>query len=79
MEEKIFHQELLKNSRKLLEDQSVTEQPKTLIHHCSPELNIEQTKLFNISHKNLHLKAYKIPLVHELKPADHVKHRECVN
>lgn len=41
---------------------SINEQPSTSIRHRSQQLNVKPTTLFNILHKDLHLKSYKIQL-----------------
>ena len=51
--------------------ESVCEAPLTSIHRCSQQLNISETSLRRILHKELGMTPYKIQLVHELKPIDH--------
>ena len=58
---------------------SVEEDPKTSIRHRSQQLNIKPSTLFNILHRDLHLKAYKIQLTQELKPTDHALRRQFVS
>ena len=50
---------------------SVKENPGLSIPRHSLELGISQTTLHRILHKDLCLKAYKVHLAQELKPADH--------
>ncbi|CAK9813904.1 Transposable element Tc3 transposase [Anthophora plagiata] len=52
--------------------QSVREQPSTSTRHRSQELNISRTSLRRILHKDLGMNAYKVQLVQELKPHDHL-------
>ena len=58
---------------------SVEENPGLSIPHRSLELGVSQTTLHRILHKNLCLKAYKVQLTQELKPADHQQRRVFVN
>ena len=55
--------------------QSVEENPGLSIPRRSLELGIPQTSLHRILHKDLGLKAYKVQLTQELKPADHQQRR----
>lgn len=57
----------------------VEDDPKTSIRHHSQELNIKRSTLFNILYCDLHLKAYKIQLTQELKPADDASCRQFVS
>ena len=59
--------------------ESVSEEPNTSIRHRSQQLGIKQSTLFNILHKDLHLKAYKIQLTQQLLPTDHGLRRAFVN
>ena len=52
---------------------SVEKNPGLSIPRRSLELDISQTTLHRILHKDLCLKAYKVQLTQELKPADHKK------
>ena len=45
--------------------------PSTSIHLRSQELNISETSLRRILHKDLGMTPYKVQLVQELKPIDH--------
>ena len=51
--------------------ESVCEAPSTSIHRRSQQLNISDTSLRRILHKDLSMTSYKIPLVQQLKPIDH--------
>ena len=51
--------------------ESMCEAPSTSIHRCSQQLNISETSLRRILHKDLGMTPYKVQLVHELKPIDH--------
>ena len=53
--------------------ESVREQPSTSIHGLSQQLNISETSLRRILHKDLGMTPYKVQLVQELKPIDHPK------
>ncbi|CAB3225785.1 unnamed protein product [Arctia plantaginis] len=55
--------------------QSVEENAGLSIPRRSLELGIPQTSLHRILHKDLGLKAYKVQLTQELKPADHQQRR----
>ena len=50
---------------------SVCEAPSTSIHRRSQQLNILETSLRRILHKDLGLTPYKVQLLQELKPIDH--------
>ena len=50
---------------------SVCEAPSTSIHCRSQQLNISETSLRRILHKDLGMTPYKIQLVQELKPIDY--------
>jgi len=52
--------------------QSVVEQPSTSTRHRSQNLNISRTFLRRILNKDLDMKLYKVQLVQELKPYDHL-------
>lgn len=54
---------------------SVEENPGLSIPRRSLELDIPQTTLHRILHKDLSLKAFKVQLTQELKPVDHHKRR----
>ena len=51
--------------------ESVCEEPSTSIHRRSQQLNISETSLRWILHKDFGMTPYKIQLVQELKPIDH--------
>ena len=51
--------------------ESVSEAPSTSIHRRSQQLNISETSLRRILHKELDMTPYKVQLVQELKPVDH--------
>ena len=51
--------------------ESVCEAPLTSIHHRSQQLNISETLLRTILHKDLGMAPYKVVLIPELKPIDH--------
>ena len=51
--------------------ESVCEAATTLIHRRSQQLNISETLLRRILHKDLGVTPYKVHLVQELKPIDH--------
>ena len=51
--------------------ESVCEASSTSIHRRSPQLNISQTSLRRILHKDLGMTPYKVQLVQMLKPIDH--------
>lgn len=51
--------------------ESVREAPSTSIHRRSQQLNISETSLRRILHKDLGMTPYKVQLVQELKPTDH--------
>ena len=51
--------------------ESVCEAPSTSIYSRSQQLNISETSLRRILHKDLGMTPYKIQLVQELKPIDH--------
>ena len=51
--------------------ESVCEAPSTSIHHRCQQLNISETSLRRILHKDLGMTPYKVQLVQELKPIDH--------
>ena len=50
---------------------SVRKAPLTSIHRRSQQLNISETLLRRILHKDLGVTPYKIQLVQELRPIDH--------
>jgi hypothetical protein len=58
--------------------ESVAENPRMSIPRRSQQLHITQTSLHRILHKDLHLHAYKVQLVQELKPRDHEQRRTFV-
>ena len=51
--------------------ESVCEAPSTSIHRRSQQLNISETSLRRILHKDLGITPYKVQLVQELKSIDH--------
>ena len=51
--------------------ESVREAPKTSFHRRSQQLNISETSLRRILHKDLGMTPYKVQLVQQLKPNDH--------
>ena len=51
--------------------ESMCEAPSSSIHRRSQELNISETSLRRILHKDLGMKPYKVQLVQKLKPIDH--------
>ena len=51
--------------------ESVCEEPSTSMHRRSQQLNISETSLRRILHKDLGMMPYKVQLVQELKPIDH--------
>ena len=51
--------------------ESVCEAPSTSIHRRSQQLNISETSLRRILHKDLGMTPYKVQVVQELKPIDH--------
>ena len=51
--------------------ESVYEVPSTSIHRLSQQLNISETSLRRILHKDLGVTAYKVQLAQELKPMWH--------
>jgi len=59
--------------------ESVAQSPGTSIRHRSQQLDIPRSTMQRIFTKDLHLLVYKIQLTQELKPTDHVQHREFVN
>lgn len=56
--------------------ESVAENQGTSIRHRSQELNISRSTMQRILVKDLHLHAYKVQLVQEIKPSDHAQRRE---
>ena len=51
--------------------ESMCESPLTSIHRRSQQLNISETSLRRILHKDLGMTPYKVQLVQELKPIEH--------
>ena len=51
--------------------ESVCEALSTSIHRNSQQLNISQTSLGQIFHKDLGMMPYKVQLIQELKPINH--------
>ena len=51
--------------------ESVCQAPSTSIHRRSQQLNISETSLRRILHKDLGMTPYKTQLVQELKPIDY--------
>ena len=51
--------------------ESVCEASSTSIHRHSQQLNISETSLRRVLHKNLGMTPYKVQLVQTLKPIDH--------
>lgn len=58
---------------------SVLTSPTTSLCRRSLELAIPLSSLYRIMKKNLHLHAYKIQLILELKVGDHGKRRQFVD
>lgn len=56
-------------------NQSVNESPEQSITRRSQELGLSYGITWNMLHKDLHFKAYKIQLTQELKPNDHLLRR----
>ena len=56
--------------------QSVTENPETSVRRRSQELGLSYGTTWNILHRSLKLKAYKIQLTQELQPNDHELRRK---
>ena len=59
--------------------EKVAESPEVSIRHRSQQLDIPRSTMQRILTKNLHLHAYKIQLMQELKPTDHLQRQEFVN
>ena len=59
--------------------ESVREQPSTSTRHRSQQLDISRTSLMRILHKDLVLKQYKVQLVQQLKPTDHLNRLRSAN
>ena len=59
--------------------ESECEALSTSIHRRSQQLNISETALRRILHKNLGMMPYKAQLVQELKPIDHPMHFRFAN
>ena len=59
--------------------ESVAESPEISIRHRSQQLDIPRSIMQRILTKDLHLHAYKIQLMQELKPTDHLQRQEFVN
>ena len=55
--------------------ESVCEAPSTSIHRRSQQLNISETSLRRILHKDLGMMPYKVQLVQELKPIHSMRFR----
>ena len=55
----------------ILIDKPKREAPSTSIHRRSQQLNISETSLRRILHKDLGMPPYKVQLVQELKPIEH--------
>ena len=51
--------------------ENVCEAPSTSIHRRSQQLNVSETSLRRILHKDLGMTPYKVQLAQELKPIDH--------
>ena len=51
--------------------ESVCETASTSIHRRSQQLNVSETSLKRILHKDLGMTPYKVQLAHKLKPIDH--------
>ena len=51
--------------------ESVCEAPSTISHRRSQQLNISETSLRQILHKDLGMTPYKVQLFQELKPINH--------
>ena len=58
---------------------SVAESPGTSLSHHSQQFDSPRSTMQRILTKDLHLHAYKIQLMQELKPTDHMQRREYVN
>ena len=60
---------------------SVEDEPRILIQRCSLQLNIPKATVWQVLHKDLSLKSYKIQLTQELKPNHEypIEKREYVN
>ena len=54
-------------------EENVCEAPSTSIQLRSQQLNISETSLRRILHKDLGMTPYKVQLIQELKPIDHSK------
>ena len=54
--------------------ESVREAPLTSIHRRSQQLNISETLLRRILHKDLAITPYKVQFIQDLKPIDHQMH-----
>ena len=63
----------------VLVQDSVIANPGKQICRCSQQLDIPSSLLHRILHKDLHMQAYKIQLMHNLKPADHGRGRRFVD
>lgn len=59
--------------------ESVDVNESTSIRHRAQELNLSRSSLSRIMHDDLHLKAYKITLVQQLKESDHQCRRNYCN
>ena len=57
--------------------ESGCEAPSTSIHRRSQQLNISETSLRRILHKDVGMTSYKVQLVQELKSIDHPMHFCC--
>ena len=58
---------------------SIQNEPNQLIPRRSQKLSISQTTLSRIMRRDFDLHAFKIKLTQELKPLDHLKHRNFSN
>ncbi|CAH2105721.1 unnamed protein product [Euphydryas editha] len=58
-------------------ERSLEEDPNQSIRHRAQEMDMCPSTLWNIFRKDLGLRAYKIQLVQELKPHDHLAGRDC--
>ena len=57
----------------LLERSCGDVQPRKSIRQASRELGVPCSTVHDIVHKRLHLRAYKLQLLHHIKPDDHHK------
>jgi hypothetical protein len=55
---------------------SVAEEPSTSTRRRAQQLHMQRSSLIRILHKDLNMHAYKVRLIQELKPTDHLKRRQ---